>query len=127
MIKNQNFVGNPNPDIGEETNFLRCNFAQPIPLDKEGKKRGVLLLAGRTGLTFTECNLTNCEPPDDSVLIGCNTTIRVASVESEKDTVTVAGFEITIQHHDTVVYGKYDPDEPGKYKDKPTPERKRRD
>ena len=38
------------------------NFTQGIP--------HTVIYAGQTGLTFRNCNLTNCEIPEDSIVIG---------------------------------------------------------
>lgn len=48
----------PNGHTFTGDNFLQLNAHTPI-------------LEGKTGLTFINCNLTNCDPPADSVYVGC--------------------------------------------------------
>ena len=45
------------------TQFIQCNFAQANP--------HTAVLAGKTGLIFTSCNLMNCDVPGDSTIEDC--------------------------------------------------------
>jgi len=45
--------------------FERCNISQLVP--------DTAICAGKTGLTFTSCNLVNCSVPGDAVVEHCNT------------------------------------------------------
>ena len=51
------------PDIENGHTFTGDNFTQLLPHTK--------ILEGKTGLTFVNCNLTNCDPPADSTYVGC--------------------------------------------------------
>lgn len=48
--------------------FRGDNFLQMLP--------NTLILEGESGLTFIHCNLTNCIPPADSVIVGPNPPIQ---------------------------------------------------
>lgn len=52
----------PLPDIENGHTFTGDNFLQ---LNAHTK-----IFEGKIGLTFINCNLTNCDPPPDSVFIG---------------------------------------------------------
>ena len=51
------------PDVENGHTFTGDNFTQLLPHTK--------ILEGKTGLTFVNCNLTNCDPPADSTYDGC--------------------------------------------------------
>jgi hypothetical protein len=53
----------PIPDVENGHTFTGDNFLQINAHTK--------ILEGKSGLTFINCNLTNCDPPADSVYIGC--------------------------------------------------------
>lgn len=42
--------------------FEHCNFSRSVP--------HTVILTGITGLTFTQCNLVNCDVPGDAVIDG---------------------------------------------------------
>ncbi len=119
MIVRGNFAGNPNPDVGGETEFRNCNFSQPAPVDVAGKMRGVrLFLSDDTPRTFISCNLCNCEPPPGSTVTDCNTCIKAYYLDTDTETTTVDGEEIVLQHHADNIYGRWTP---GGYEDNPSP------
>ena len=119
MIVLGNFAGNPNPDVGGETEFRNCNFAQPAPVDVGGKMRGVRLFLGYdTPRTSTSCNLCNCEPPPGSTVIDSNTCIKTYYVETEAEKVTIDAEAIVLQHHADYIYGRWTP---AGYEDNPSP------
>ena len=51
------------PDVENGHIFNGDNFTQLNPHTP--------ILVGKTGLKFINCNLTNCDPPEDSVYDGC--------------------------------------------------------
>lgn len=53
------------PACQDGDTFERCNLSQLQP--------HMAICAGRTGLTFRECNLVNCDVPVGSVVESCNT------------------------------------------------------
>jgi hypothetical protein len=122
MIRRQNFHNRPDPDVGGETEFERCNFSQDQPVDSGGGVYvGVRLFPGDdTPRTFTNCNLTNAEPPPGSTCVGCNHNILRRNVVTSQDTITVDGQSTTLDHHSQIVYGVYDP-VAGSYDYLPTP------
>ena len=54
---------NPIPDVPNGSTFTGDNFLQMFP--------HTAILEGKTGLTFINCNLTNCDLPADAVTVGC--------------------------------------------------------
>lgn len=58
-----NYAFKPLPDCENGHRFEQENFTRLEP--------NTPAFAGKTGLTFVECNLTNCVPPADSVYIRC--------------------------------------------------------
>lgn len=54
----------PLPDVENGHTFTGDNFTQLLAHTK--------IFEGKTGLTFIKCNLTNCDPPADSVCIGAD-------------------------------------------------------
>lgn len=125
MIQRANYTGNPNPDVGGETEFFNCNFGQPAPVLEGSLRRGVRLFPGDdTPRTFTDCALVNCEPPPGSTVVGGNTCIKEYYLETDTETITVDGEVLTIQHHVDLVYGRWTPEG---YEDKPVPEEVQRD
>ena len=62
--KNRNFsFSDPTCENGDT--FERCNLSQLQP--------NTAICAGKTGLTFTHCNLVNCSVPGDATVDHCNT------------------------------------------------------
>lgn len=62
-MANYSFSINPIPAVENGHTFTGDNFCQFLP--------HTAILAGVTGLTFKNCNLTNCDAPMDAVFIGC--------------------------------------------------------
>lgn len=62
-MANYSFGINPIPDVPNGHTFTGDNFLQLVPHTP--------ILAGKTGLKFVNCNLTNCSVPVDSVFEGC--------------------------------------------------------
>lgn len=107
----------PLPDIENGHTFTGDNFLQLLPHTK--------IFEGKTGLTFINCNLTNCDPPEDSTLThtkcpqvsfcshvhpsfvscGLDECITDCSHVIDTDTVTIDGVVVdTIYHYeDTVI------------------------
>ncbi len=52
------------PECENGDSFISCNISQLVLRD---------ICAGKTGLTFTDCNLVNCNLPGDSEVVNCNT------------------------------------------------------
>ena len=121
MTEGKNFSGQPTPSI-IDTEYRRCNFSQPAPIDVAGRKRGVRLFPGDDTLrTFVQCNLMNYEPPPGSTVTDCLTVVKEVRVVTSTDTITIDGESETIQYHRHRVHGRYDP-ATGGYIDLPTPE-----
>ena len=90
--------------------YVRCNFAQPAPIDVAGRKRGVRLFPGDdTPRRFVECNLCNAEPPPGSVVVDCLTVVKEFAVVTSTDTITIDGVGETVDHHAHFVHGRFDP------------------
>ena len=53
----------PIPDVPNGSTFTGDNFLQMFP--------HTAILEGKAGLTFVNCNLTNCDLPEGSVTVGC--------------------------------------------------------
>lgn len=109
MIEEGNFIGNADPDVGGETEFLHCNFAQRVPVDN-GNMEGVRLfpsVSDGSAYVFTECNLVNCEPPPGAKINNCLTIIKSFKLPGTPDTLTIDGQTITITGRLNRVYGKY--------------------
>jgi hypothetical protein len=122
-ISDKNFTGIPIADIPVDTEYVRCNFAQPLPVDiGGGVMRGNRLFVGDdTPRTFTRCNMSNCEPPPGSTLTQCNTHIVNNNLLNRTDVVTVDGLEVGRRDfHDHIHYGRYNPDTES-YDDIPSP------
>lgn len=120
MIERKNFSGNPNPDVGGETHFRRCNFAQPEPVDQGGDVyTGVPILTGSGPCTFENCNLVNCEVPAGSTITKCNTTIRRSKVEIRTDELVIDGLDLSPSVYADIIYGRQT--EPGVYEYQPEP------
>ena len=109
MITGKNFSGKPNPDVGGETEFLRCNFTQPQPVDNAGSFEGVPIFPGSGPMTFTDCNLTNCVPPAGSVTTNCNLSVIELNKVTSTEAVSIDGEGFTIEHHSNRWHGRYDP------------------
>lgn len=106
MISNKNFSNNPNPDVGSETEFERCNFSNSEPVFNDPDWVGVPILTGQGACTFTNCNLVNCEVPVGSTIINCNTTIRRTKVQTATDTLTIDGVDIVTPIYHDIIYGR---------------------
>lgn len=52
------------PDIPKNKTFTGCNFFQATPHTP--------IFEGVVGLTFRDCNLINCDLPNDATVISCN-------------------------------------------------------
>ena len=89
------------------TEFVDYNFSMPAPIDTGGVKTGWPLAWG-TGLTFTNCNFVNREPPAGSACVSCNTTIKEDDVHNDSDYVIIGGQSVEIKYYANVIYGKYD-------------------
>lgn len=118
MIKGRNFQKTPIADIPKDTEYRECNFSRQDCID-DGDKKGVRLFPGDdTPRTFTNCNLVNCEPPPESVLTGCNVTIREKCVEVSSEDLVIDSEIIVVKDYADIVYGTY---RDGQYQYKPTP------
>lgn len=108
MTRRKNFGGQATPSIidGE---YERCNFMHPQPIDSgSGVFVGVRLFPGDdTPRTFINCNLTNSEVPPGSTVTGCNTAIVQRNQFSRSERVTIDGFEVSIDHHKSIVHGRW--------------------
>lgn len=110
MIKNKNFSNQQTPSI-IDTEYHNCNFSQSAPIDKDGKKIGVPIFPGdSTPITFIECNMVNCQPPENATLIRCNTTLRESQIESGTEAITINDRETTIKRYVDKIYGRTNPD-----------------
>ncbi len=118
MTEDKNFTNQATPSI-IDTEYRGCNFTQRVPLDVAGLKRGVRLFPGDdTPRVFIDCNLCNCEPPPGSTVTGGLRVIKEFGVETDTDTITIAGQSIVLQHHADYIHGHW---APGGYDDLPTP------
>ena len=63
-MANYSFGLRPIPDVENGHTFTGDNFCQLLPHTK--------ILAGKTGLKFVNCNLTNCDFPPDAIFQGCS-------------------------------------------------------
>ena len=107
MIERKNYSGQVSPEVGGETEFTRCNFAQPAPVLDGADYIGTRLFPGDdTPRTFTNCNLVNCELPPGSTATKCNTTIRRTKVETGSDELVIDGVTITTPIHHDIIYGR---------------------
>jgi len=107
MTKNKNFRGQATPSI-IDTEYRKCNFSTMNCLTVDGQKKGMILFPGDdTPRTFRRCNMVNCEPPPDSMLIKCNTTIRENTVEVGSEDLTIDGDTIQVRDYANIIYGKY--------------------
>lgn len=69
MIYNRNFSGNRISELADIDNgeiIEKCNLTQFVPHTE--------ILSGKTGLTFRDCNLINCDVPGDSIIERSNNT-----------------------------------------------------
>lgn len=62
-MANYAFGMNPIPTVENNHTFTGDNFLQLSPHTE--------ILSGVSGLTFVNCNLTNCDIPQDAECIGC--------------------------------------------------------
>ena len=105
MISNKRF-SDPNPDVGNETEFFRCNFSQVSPIFNGQNWVGVPILTGQGSCTFIKCNLVNCEVPPGSIISGCNATIKRFKVEKAVDEIVIDGFSLgSTPFYVDIIYG----------------------
>ena len=62
-MKQENYFFVELPDVRNGEVFEDCNLTRPVP---------ARVFAGKRGLRFVRCNMTNCVPPKDSVIEKCN-------------------------------------------------------
>lgn len=121
MTRLKNFTKDgPTPSI-IDTEYERCNFGQPQPVDMGGGVfTGVRLFPGdNTARTFTRCNLINCEVPPGSTVVNSNTAIIRRDLVKVTDTVVVDGESFDRVRKINRVQGRWTP---GGYEHKSTPE-----
>lgn len=119
MIKSKNFQKTPIADIPKDTEYRECNFSRQKCIDVGGVKKGIRLFPGDdTPRTFIGCNLVNCEPPPNSVLQSCNTTIRESQVHVGGEDVEIDSATIEVKEYADIIYGRY---KDGQYEYKPIP------
>lgn len=109
MIKNKNFSNNDPTLLPLDSEYFNCNFTHSNP-DKSGADPvGIRLWPGNnTPRKFTNCNLTNCEPPPGSILINCNTTICETRVFAFSDDLVIDNVvQHTENYYDTIIYGHW--------------------
>ena len=107
MIKNKNFHGQITPSI-IDIEYQSCNFQQPNFIDIDGQKKSVRIFPGDdTPRTFINCAMGNCEPPPNSILIHCNTTIKQRQVLVNTEVVEIDGDSIEVKDYADIVYGAY--------------------
>jgi hypothetical protein len=65
IYKHRNFAKHKLANLSAETSdeFIECNFMQVTP--------HTTIASGITSLTFTGCNLMNCDVPGDAVVEDC--------------------------------------------------------
>lgn len=87
MISWKNFMGQPSPDVGDETVFEHCQFTQPEPHTELFPGRGLPCV-------FRFCNLKNCDLPVGSTR---EQGLHGHSVRdpANDETMTIDGFSIT--------------------------------
>ncbi len=120
MITGKNYYGQDTPDVDGETEFTRCNFSWPSPVDSGGSWVGVRVFPGDdTPRTFIRCNLVNCEIPPGSTMIRCNKSIIRRNIVVSTETIYVDDDEILLETRAHVCYGRQT--EPGVYEYYPTP------
>ena len=110
MLTHKSFHNNPNPDVGGETHFEHCNFAQSQPLEFDGEYVGVPLFPDAQNpeaFIFRHCNLTNCEPPLGALVQKCHTGIQERGVPGEHDVITIDGHEIRAHRKVNRVHGRW--------------------
>ena len=106
MIEKKNYSGQVAPDVGGETEFERCNFAQPEPVLDGALYIGTRLWPGDdTPRTFTKCNLVNCHTPPGSVMIDCNQAVRRSMVVTSTDEIVIDGHQIEANNYVDITYG----------------------
>ena len=104
VTKGKNFSGQVTPSI-IDTEYENCNFAQPTPVDTAGVMTGVILFPGdNTPRTFTDCNMTNCEPPPGSTVSG-KCVIKEFQKHVSSEYVTVDGIALELKQYAHVSYG----------------------
>jgi hypothetical protein len=77
MIQGVNYAGvTPIPASPDDTEYVHCNFSKKSPKKVAGEVVGHKLWPrSKKNITFRDCNLVNCEPPKNAILVGCNTAI----------------------------------------------------
>ena len=63
MTHLQKNYSNQDPACENGDDFTHCNLSQAEP--------DTVICAGKTGLVFVECNLSNCNVPGDAVVTKC--------------------------------------------------------
>ena len=121
-IRDKNFSNMDPATIPVDLEYERCNFTQTVPDTSGANPTGVRLFPGdNTARTFRNCNLVNCEPPPNSTLISCNTSINEYGVFDYTETITVDSVVASSRDFTkSVNYGRYNPDN-GQYEYHPTP------
>ena len=110
MTKNKNFSNQTTPSV-IDTEYKDCNFMQDNCIDVAGQKKGVRLFPGNdTPRTFIDCNMTNCEPPPNSIVKKANGdstggTIIGRMVIVATDTVEIDGETIVVNEYADRIYG----------------------
>ena len=110
MTKNKNFSNQATPSV-IDTEYQDCNFAHTNCIDDAGQKKGVRIFPGDdTPRTFIDCNVTNCEPPPNSIIKKANGNLTGPSIIERMvvvatDTVTVDGNSITVDEYADRIHG----------------------
>ncbi len=95
MIIGRNFTNRPIDTIPvdneEPRTYVRCNFAQMNPDLMGPLPKGHKLFEGVTGsFRFVQCNLMNCEVPENSTTEQCLTVIKEVDLpDSGRDDVLI--------------------------------------
>lgn len=120
MIIGKNYRDQLTPsDIDAE--YKDCVFVQSQPIEVNGLMVGVRIFPNDdTPRTFTNCNMVNCEPPPNSTIVKCNTTIVVRGVTVVTDTIELEGETLEVTKLCDYIHGRYDA-ENGEYVYKDTP------
>jgi len=112
MIKGKNFSNQAIPSE-IDTEYQDCNFAHTNCIEVAGKKQGVRIFpADDTPRTFIDCNMTNCEPPPNSIIKKANGNLTGPSIIERmvitgSDTITVDGQSITVNDYVDRIHGNY--------------------
>ena len=108
-VRSKNFSGVDYPDLVDDTEYESCNFSMSFPVIENGKPVGHRLgLVSGEYYTFENCNFINREPPVDSIMINCNTTIKEFCVEVDLEVIEIDEIKIMAKKYADVIYGRYD-------------------